>query len=92
MTPHARVSAAGSKVAVAPSWIFIHSTDIVDRGLIVLFFGLFFAFPHLEIFLAKPLVTRRYKMTSVNIFWTYFHEFVSIKVGTIGYLINFKSS
>jgi len=23
-------------------WIFIHGTDIVDRGLIVLFFGLFF--------------------------------------------------
>jgi len=24
------------------SWIFIHGTDIVDRGLIVLFCGLFF--------------------------------------------------
>jgi len=27
--------------AVAPPWIFIHGTDIVDRSLIVLFFGLF---------------------------------------------------
>jgi len=26
-----------------PPWIFIHGTDIVDRGLIVLFFGLVFA-------------------------------------------------
>jgi len=24
-------------------WIFKHGTDIVDRGLIVLFFGIFFA-------------------------------------------------
>jgi len=27
-----------------PPWIFIHGTDIVDRGLIVLFFGLFLLF------------------------------------------------
>jgi len=26
-------------------WIFIHGTDIVDRGLIVLFFGLFYVAP-----------------------------------------------
>jgi len=26
-------------------WIFIHGTDIVDRGLIVLFFGIFFRWP-----------------------------------------------
>jgi len=28
-----------------PSWIFIQGTDIVDRGLIVLFFDLFSAAP-----------------------------------------------
>jgi len=27
-----------------PNWIFIHGTDIVDRGLKVLFFGLFLLF------------------------------------------------
>jgi len=44
-------------------WIFIHGTDIVDRSLIVLFFGLFcyfsvfFPLPSLplEIFLQMPL-------------------------------------
>jgi len=30
----------GGQGGAAP-WIFIHKTDIVDRGLIVLFFGLF---------------------------------------------------
>jgi len=48
---------------VAPPWIFIHGTDIVDRGLIVLFFGLLLFFglfplpspPPLEIFLPTPL-------------------------------------
>jgi len=30
---------SGGGSAVAP-WIFIHGTDIVDRGLIVVFFGL----------------------------------------------------
>jgi len=33
-------SAAGEEDVL--SWIFIHSTDIVDKGIIVLFFGLFF--------------------------------------------------
>jgi len=33
-----------SRGAVAPPpWIFKHGTNIVDRGLTVLFFGLFFA-------------------------------------------------
>jgi len=31
---------SGEQGAVAP-WIFKHGPDIVDRGLIVLFFGLF---------------------------------------------------
>jgi len=35
---------SGGKEAVAP-WILMHSTDIVDRGLIVLFFGFFFRRP-----------------------------------------------
>jgi len=44
-----------------PPWVFIHSTDIVDRGLIVLFFGLFCYFcsllppSRLKIFLPTPL-------------------------------------
>jgi len=29
-----------------PSWIFIDGTNIIDRGLKVLFFGLFFRCPH----------------------------------------------
>jgi len=28
-----------------PSWIFIHGTDIVDRGIIMLFFSLFSVAP-----------------------------------------------
>jgi len=32
---------SGGKGAVAPLWIFMHGTDIVDKGLIVLFFDLF---------------------------------------------------
>jgi len=48
-----------------PSWIFIHDTDIVDRGLIVLFFGIILLFsfffrcpPYpLKIFLPTLLVT-----------------------------------
>jgi len=46
--------ASATKVGVAP-WIFIHDKDIVDRGLIVLFFGLFSVAPILEIFLPTPL-------------------------------------
>jgi len=43
-------------------WIFIHGTDVINKGLIVLFFGLFCYFsiffpllPPLEIFLSTPL-------------------------------------
>jgi len=35
--------AVGGRGAV-PSWVFIHDTDIVDRGLIVLFFVFFSIF------------------------------------------------
>jgi len=28
-----------------PSWIFIHSIDKLEKGLVMLFFGLFFSFP-----------------------------------------------
>jgi len=48
----------GDRVAVFP-WIFIHDTDKVKGGLMVLFFGLvFFPLPlpsPLESFLPKPL-------------------------------------
>jgi len=38
---HERRQRRAGEGAVAPPWIFIHGTDIVDRGLIVLFFSLF---------------------------------------------------
>jgi len=38
---YTRASAAEGRRAVPSPWIFIHGTDIVVRGLIVLFFGLF---------------------------------------------------
>jgi len=50
---------SGGQVGRGPPWIFIHSTNIVDRGLKVLFlmfsadFGLFSV--ALEIFLLTPL-------------------------------------
>jgi len=57
---------SGGKRAWPPPWIFIHNTDIVDKGLIVLFFGVFLLFfvtfsaappPRpLEIFLLTPLI------------------------------------
>jgi len=39
------------------NWIFIHGTDEVEEGLMVLFFGLVFSAgpPSLEIFLPTPL-------------------------------------
>jgi len=44
----------GAGRAVAP-WIFIHGTDIIDRGLIMLFFRLFYRCHPMEIFLPTPL-------------------------------------
>jgi len=50
------------KEGPCPTWIFIHGTNIVDRGLKVLYFGLFLLFfdlfsvgPPLENFLPTPL-------------------------------------
>jgi len=40
-------SAAGSR-GPCPPWISIYSTDIVEKGLIVLFFGLFSVRPPME--------------------------------------------
>jgi len=40
-TIEAWASAAEGREGPWPSWIFVHGTDIVDRGLIVLFFGIF---------------------------------------------------
>jgi len=37
-----------------PSWIFIHGTNIVDRGLKVLFFGLFLLVFGLSFFRCSP--------------------------------------
>jgi len=45
-------SAAGAGGGAMPSWIFIHGTVIVDRSLIVLFFGLFCYFS--VVFLLLP--------------------------------------
>jgi len=50
------VGSLGQGKAVPPTWILLHGTDIVDRGIIVLFFGLFsLPPPPLEIFLSTPL-------------------------------------
>jgi len=38
-----------------PPWIFIHGTNIVDRDLKVLFFGLFTVVPYPEKFFADAL-------------------------------------
>jgi len=51
------VGSGGQGGGAWPPWIFIHGSNIVDRGLIVLFFSLFFVAPNpLEIFLPTPLV------------------------------------
>jgi len=55
ISSEAWASAAGG--AVDP-WIFIHGTDIVDRGLIVLFFGLFLLF--FDLFSVAPLSPRNF--------------------------------
>jgi len=45
------------QVGLCSPWIFIHNTDKVDGGLMVLFFGLAFRLPPpLEIFLPTPLL------------------------------------
>jgi len=55
------VGSGGQGVGAVASWIFIHDTDILDRGLKVLFFGLFLLFfglfplAPLKIFLPTPL-------------------------------------
>jgi len=38
---------------LCPPWIFIYGTDIVDRGLVVLFFCLFF-FCYFSVFFPLP--------------------------------------
>jgi len=43
-TWNARASKAGAVPPQSPSWIFIHDTDKVKGGLMVLFFVLFFFF------------------------------------------------
>jgi len=49
-------------VRAPPPWIFIHDTDIVDRGLKVLFFGLFSVFP-----LCKRLKSAAFGLFSVGL-------------------------
>jgi len=57
-----------------PPWIYIHDTDIVHRGLTVLFFGLFLLFFGLfsvalllEIFLPTPFVRVKVKLRLTEI-------------------------
>jgi len=57
---------SGGQGAVPP-WIFIHGTDIVGRGLIVLFFGLF------SVATSLP---RRGLMAPFSIFPTLFRSFL----------------
>jgi len=63
----------GAGKGPGPPWIFKHGTNIVNRGLKVLFFGhfllffgLFFRCPPLENFLPTPLVVGLF--SSLNIF------------------------
>jgi len=50
---------SGRQGGRSPLWIFIHSTDKVEGGLIVLFFGLIFSVgPPLKNFLPTPLNAR----------------------------------
>jgi len=44
LTPTHGRQQRGAGEPCPPPWIFIHGTDIVDRGLIVLFFSLFLLF------------------------------------------------
>jgi len=54
-------SAVGEAGELWPPWIFIHGTDIITKGLIVLFFGLFSVAPlPPEIFLPTPLLINTY--------------------------------
>jgi len=56
-------------------WIFIHGTDKVESGLMVLFFGLF-SVALLEIFLSTPLVDCALsgdKLNKIVIFIMYNH-------------------
>jgi len=50
--------AAGGKEGPWPSWIFIDGTDKVEKGLMMIFFGLVFTVTvlPLEIFLPTPMI------------------------------------
>jgi len=67
-------------------WIFIHGTDVVNRGFIVLFFGhvlLFRSFFRCsfspEIFLPNPLLR-----------YSFFHQDTSTRIQRSGDLFNFR--
>jgi len=47
LTTQAWASTARGRGGPWPPWIFIHGTNIVDRGLIVPFFGIFMQFCNL---------------------------------------------
>jgi len=64
---YAWASAAGAGEAMAP-WISIHGTNIVNKGLIVLFFGLFFAIFRSFFFVGQPW-KRLYSAIFLVFFW-----------------------
>jgi len=61
---HGRRQRGGKGAMSSLPWIFIHGTDIVDRGLNVLFFGIFFvALSPPGNFSADPFHANRLKVT-----------------------------
>jgi len=56
---------SGGQEGHGPPWIFIHGTNIVDRGLKVLFFGLFFRFHSVVINKCCLLNPKKYLAKSV---------------------------
>jgi len=54
----------GEQGGAPPSWIFIHDTDNVERGLMVLFFGLVFSLPpsSWKVFCRRPRTWRDGKL------------------------------
>jgi len=58
----------GGQEGRAPTWIFIHDTDIAHRGLIVLFSVFFRCSPPLEIFMPTHLIAMFIAFCSVILF------------------------
>jgi len=63
---------SGEQGGRVPPWIFIHGTNVVDKGLKVLFFGVFYYFS--VFFPLPPLPGRGLIVLFFSLFW-YFRSF-----------------